>query len=1227
MASIILSATGSFAGSATGLPFGAKIGSLIGSTLGSFIDSNARGGGKLASIHGSRLADLAVQSSAYGKMIPIIYGTVRIGGNIIWSQNIKETITTSTSSAGGGGKGGGGKVSQTSSQYSYSATLAVAVCEGEISEILRIWADAKQLDISQYTIRIYKGSETQMPDSLISAIEGASKTPAYRGLCYVVFEDFPLADFGNRIPNFSFEVKKKALYADYNNQTVEEMITGVTMIPAGGEFVYDTVVDYKVNGSQVGANFLQQGNQNRLNMHNASGKANSLLSLDQLKDTLPNVGWISVAVAWFGDSLDVSGCNITAGVEYQENATTTPNIWSVAGFTRSTARLITQVNNAPQYGGTPDDASLLRYLDELKNRGYKILFYPLIFMDISGKPWRGELTGSPSAVHNFFTKTNGYNAFINHYANLVKTKVDAFAIGSELIGLTKLSSSAGVYPAVNELVSLAGSVKSIMGTGVKITYAADWSEYHHTAGGWYNLDSLWASSNIDFIGIDAYFPLTDSTTTSYDIDIVKAGWTSGEGYDWYYTDTNRTTKATLSAPYAWKNIGWFWNNTHTNPNGQTTAWTPQSKKIWFTEYGFPSVDLATNQPNVFYDPSTSGSALPYHSKGRVDLRSQRVGIAATEQQWKNSTMVERMFAWTWDARPFPYYPDLTGVWTDGSVWKTGHWLQGKMGVSNLAAIVQDLCLRSGLNASDIDVSHISEMLDGFVLNNQQTIRDAIEPLKTAYFFDAVESDNILRFVPRGGDTALIIDEQDILPITNNGKNELVKITRTQEIELPKRVSILYLNRLANYQTGTQYSQREVTTSREISSIDLPIVLSDQLAKNIADTLLFSDWVGRTAYSFDLPIKYAQLDPADIISLNTNGFTHRMRVVSTYIGGASSVRLSAVAEDISTYDFYNSAGSSDSVILSENQAPAITKLEFLDIPLLPTDDANIAVLRMAGLGLSNGWGGGVVYRSDDGGANYARFGSITSPATIGSSVDVLGIATANVFDEKNSVTVLLMGASQLQSVSELAVLNGANAVLLGSEIIQFKTATLISEGKYKLSGLLRGRLGTEWATSTHQAGERFVMLDSSLDKETVANNMIGAVRQYKAVSVGSSLSSVIAQDFTYNAVAFKPYSPAQITGNRDASGNLTINWIRRTRTGGDLRDFVDVPLGEVSEKYDVEIISGASVVRSYLGLSTPTTTYTSSQQIADFGSVQASVLLRIYQVSGAVGRGYGGATII
>ena len=124
--------------------------------------------------------------------------------------------------------------------------------------------------------------------------------------------------------------------------------------------------------------------------------------------------------------------------------------------------------------------------------------------------------------------------------------MDAFLIGSELRGLTTLRSSATAYPFVAALMTLAAEVKAILPMA-KITYAADWSEYfgHHPQDGsgdvFFHLDPLWASSAIDVIGIDNYFPLTDwrdgrnhldrlaGAASIYDADYLKSGIAGGEG--------------------------------------------------------------------------------------------------------------------------------------------------------------------------------------------------------------------------------------------------------------------------------------------------------------------------------------------------------------------------------------------------------------------------------------------------------------------------------------------------------------------------------------------------------------------------------------------------------------------------------------------------------------------------------------------------------------------------
>lgn len=204
MAKLAVATGAAFLGYAMGGPTGAKIGWMVGSAAGAYLFP-----GKLSDQIGPRLDDLRVTSSTYGADIPTVYGTFRINGNIIWSSGLIETSHANTV----GGKGGP-SASQTTVTYTYSASWAVGLCEGEVFDVNKIWADGKLIYDTQTDpafsggITIYKGDETQIPDSTIEAYEGAGNVPAHRGLCYIVFVDAQLASFGNRIPNIIVEVAK-----------------------------------------------------------------------------------------------------------------------------------------------------------------------------------------------------------------------------------------------------------------------------------------------------------------------------------------------------------------------------------------------------------------------------------------------------------------------------------------------------------------------------------------------------------------------------------------------------------------------------------------------------------------------------------------------------------------------------------------------------------------------------------------------------------------------------------------------------------------------------------------------------------------------------------------------------------------------------------------------------------------------------------------------------------
>ena len=203
MGQLALGVVGGVAGFFIGGPLGAQIGFALGSALGSILF------GEDTVIEGSRASDLAITASTLGRPLPIVYGTYRLGGNLIYGKEIRE-VRTEEEQDKKGGKG------TTIVSYSYFGTGAVAVCEGPAT-ILTIWADSKPIydttgaspatnNKYQGKLRFYEGTQTQEPDFVIQADKGITLTPAFRGTCYFVFDDIPLDDFGNRIPQFSMLV-------------------------------------------------------------------------------------------------------------------------------------------------------------------------------------------------------------------------------------------------------------------------------------------------------------------------------------------------------------------------------------------------------------------------------------------------------------------------------------------------------------------------------------------------------------------------------------------------------------------------------------------------------------------------------------------------------------------------------------------------------------------------------------------------------------------------------------------------------------------------------------------------------------------------------------------------------------------------------------------------------------------------------------------------------------
>lgn len=196
MATLLFQAAGAAIGSVFG-PVGAIIGRAAGALAGSVVDRALING--RSTVRGAHLSSARIPGADEGTAINRVYGSVRVGGTLIWATRFEEEVTTERQ----GGKATGGTRVES---FRYFANLAVGLAEGPIGHVRRVWADGKELDLTRIEMRVYRGDGTQLPDPLIEAKQGAGNAPAYRGLAYVVFERLPLDAYGNRIPLLQFEV-------------------------------------------------------------------------------------------------------------------------------------------------------------------------------------------------------------------------------------------------------------------------------------------------------------------------------------------------------------------------------------------------------------------------------------------------------------------------------------------------------------------------------------------------------------------------------------------------------------------------------------------------------------------------------------------------------------------------------------------------------------------------------------------------------------------------------------------------------------------------------------------------------------------------------------------------------------------------------------------------------------------------------------------------------------
>ena len=543
----------------------------------------------------------------------------------------------------------------------------------------------------------------------------------------------------------------------------------------------------------------------------------------------------------------------------------------------------------------------------------------------------------------------------------------------------------------------------------------------------------------------------------------------------------------------------------------------------------------------------------------------------------------------------------------------------------LQDVIEALCDRATMPAGTYDASalaSITQPVRALAVTNGSA-RQALEILQSSHGFDAYVTDK-LYFVPRGGSPVLTVDADDLAAGDNDAQDEPFALTLNSDLEMPSRIAVVFKNMSADQVNGTEHSDRGPTGQDSIQTIQLAIGMTPGEAKGVADAMVRDAYAARLTSQLSLPMAYTQLTPTDVIQVpGSEGTLYRMRITRrSDSGGIMTIDVvgddgEVVVAEMATSDSYTQQTTVSS--LSE------TLLYPLDIPILRDADDSPGYY-VAARGVSNPWPGAAVFSSANS-IDYAVVATVGENATMGTCTTTLGPwAGGAVMDEINSVTVS-MAAGELASTTRDALLldRSLNAMMIGSELIQFTTVELLSASPnvYKLTRLLRGLRGTEWASAGHSANERAVLLQPRGIRQ-VAQQLDDTHRPIylKGLTAGQSLADVAAAQFTNNNTRLMAFAPVDLRYSRDANGSFSMEWKRRTRLattfcgpGG-----IKVPLDEAVEAYEIDVMNGASVVRTITAQSA-SAYYSGEDQITDFGSVQTVVNIRLRQISKIASNNY------
>lgn len=516
---------------------------------------------------------------------------------------------------------------------------------------------------------------------------------------------------------------------------------------------------------------------------------------------------------------------------------------------------------------------------------------------------------------------------------------------------------------------------------------------------------------------------------------------------------------------------------------------------------------------------------------------------------------------------------------------------------SLASIVTALANRVGLTT--LDVSDLEEiMVAGFKIETRVACRGAIESLRPVGHFDIVASGDTVRFPVRGGALVKTFTAAELAARGSGETRPPAVAMRDQDpSELARRLHVRYMSLARDHEPSQQKSPARLESGTVSEpTLEVPVVISDDQAAQIAEVLLAEQWTGRRSFTFATSVRNIGLEPADPVGLPVDGRTIRALIKTIEFARPGTLQIEAVRDLAEQYTSTATGSAPESVPINDMPILGTPLLTLLDLPYLgasdprdPSGNASVLVLvRSVG---GNAFNGALIEQTLDSGATYEDLAAVDIRPAYGTLTAALPSGPTTIFDDGNELLVDLH-SGELSSRDLAAVLAGANLCAVGApgrwEILQFTTAVKTSATEWKLTGLLRGRRGTEWAVGSSEEGDQFVLLSpvGAVPVLELDTSRIGWTLSLRTTLVGTLTSSGEISAFTPAGVILKPFAPAALAASGSlGDGGWMVSWSRRDRVAIEFPQSGTFVMSEASERYEVDLLDADGTVLATVSTTT------------------------------------------